>query len=93
MCNADKFYQTKMKEEIPIEKPITRMYHPFICDESLFQSSTEDRKMNNFEELTLLGRNFFICCLHLLLESDSDEDSISRTFGEITEYGKLNYQN
>ena len=40
-------------------------------EESLFCSSTEDGKLNNLQELTTLGQTFLVCCIHLLLKSDS----------------------
>ena len=40
-------------------------------EESLFCSTTEDGKLNNLQELTSLGQTFLVCCIHLLLKSDS----------------------
>ena len=40
-------------------------------EESLFCSTTEDGKLNNLQELTTLGQTFLVCCIHLLLKSDS----------------------
>ena len=78
-------------EESTLEgDPLTFEYQPFICDFSLlFKSTSEDGKMNNLQELTELGRDFLICCLHLLLESESKEETTSETFKWIKENGKL----
>lgn len=40
-------------------------------EESLFCSTTKDGKLNNLQELTSLGQTFLVCCIHLLLKSDS----------------------
>ena len=83
-------------EESPmVGDPLTFEYQPFICDFSLlFKSTSEDGKMNNLQELTELGRDFLICCLHLLLEPESKEETTFETttfetFKWIKENGKL----
>ena len=78
------------EESTMVGDPLTFEYQPFICDFSLlFKSTSEDGKMNNLQELTELGRDFLICCLHLLLESESKEETTSETFKWIKENGKL----
>ena len=61
---------------------------------STFKSTSEDGKLNNLQELTELGQNFLICCLHLLLEPESKEKTTFETttfetFKWIKENGKL----
>ena len=83
------------EESTMVGDPLTFEYQPFICDFSLlFKSTSEDGKMNNLQELTELGRDFLICCLHLLLEPESKEittleTTIFETFKWIKENGKL----
>ena len=83
------------EESTMVGDPLTFEYQPFICDFSLlFKSTSEDGKMNNLQELTELGRDFLICCLHLLLEPESKEETTFETttfetFKWIKENGKL----
>ena len=83
------------EESTMVGDPLTLTYQPFICDFSLlFISTSEDGKLNNLQELTELGQNFLICCLHLLLEPESKEKTtlettIFETFKWIKENGKL----
>ena len=57
----------------------------------LFESSTEDKKLNNLDELTPFGKNFLVCCLHILLESDlaQDYEKAIHTWNWIRSNGKL----
>ena len=57
----------------------------------LFKSTTEDRKLNNLDELTPFGENFLVCCLHILLESDltQDYEKAIHTWNWIRSNGKL----
>ena len=57
----------------------------------LFESTTEDGKLNNLDELTPVGKNFLVCCLHILLESDltQDYEKAIHTWNWIRSNGKL----
>ena len=57
----------------------------------LFESTTEDKKLNNLDELTPFGKHFLVCCLHILLESDlaQDYEKAIHTWNWIRSNGKL----
>ena len=78
------FQQYESNESKPDDTPLKSSKEPFPCDESLFESSTEDGKLNHLGELTQMGLNFLVCCLHLLLDSDP-----SITLDWIEKNGKL----
>jgi hypothetical protein len=58
----------------------------------LFESTTDDRKFNSLDELTEYGKNFLVCCLHILFESDlvQDYEKAIHTWNWIKSNGKLN---
>ena len=57
----------------------------------LFESTTNDRKFNSLDELTEYGKNFLVCCLHILLDSDlvQDYEKTIHTWNWIKSNGKL----
>merc|ERR1712150_199126 len=58
----------------------------------LFESTSDDRKFNSLDELTVYGKNFLVCCLHILFESDlvQDYENAIHTWNWIKSNGKLN---
>ena len=56
---------------IPKEDPLLVYEKSNFCYKFLFTSTSDDRKLNNLEELTSIGQHFLVCCLHILLETNS----------------------
>jgi transposase-like protein len=66
--------ETKLEEPDNGYEPFPSVHmgkQPYFCDNSLFQSASEDGFLNSLDELTFMGTNFFICCLHLFLKPEN----------------------
>ena len=76
---------------IPKEDPLLVHDTSNFCYKFLFNSTSDDRKLNNLEELTQIGQHFLVCCLHILLETNSvhEYEKTLNTWNWIKKNGKL----
>ena len=72
--------------------PLIINEEPLFSNKFLFESTTDDRKFNSLDDLTGLGKDFLVCCLHILLDSDlvQDYEKAIHTWNWIKSNGKLN---
>ena len=90
--NIDKKNNLFMQDFIPANNESIVNEDLNFLSKFLFESATEDKKLNNLDELTPFGKNFLVCCLHILLESDlaQDYEKTIHTWNWIKSNGKLN---
>ena len=76
----------------PTKDPLIINEELLFSNKFIFESTTDNRKFNSLDELTEYGKNFLVCCLHILLDSDlvQDYEKTIHTWNWIKSNGKLN---